>query len=109
MSCGKECSMEEFEALIPQRCRCGGTVKPDVVFFGEPVQRFYEASLAVKRAGLLLVLGSSLAVAPASLFPFMCEGEIVIVNRGPVVSLPPGALLVEMDTDSFLRDCSRYL
>jgi len=106
MSCGKEYSMEEFEALIPQRCRCGGIVKPDIVFFGEPVQRFYEASLAVKRAGLLLVLGSSLAVAPASSFPFMCEGETVIVNKGPIASLPPGALLVEEDTDSFLRGCS---
>jgi NAD-dependent deacetylase len=106
MRCSKEYSMEEFERLIPQRCGCGGIVKPDIVFFGEPVRRFYEASQAVKRADLLLVLGSSLAVAPANLFPFMCEGEVMIVNRGPVVSLPPDALLVEEDMDSFLRGCS---
>jgi len=40
MRCGKEYSVEEFEALIPQRCRCGGTVKPDIVFLESPCSAF---------------------------------------------------------------------
>jgi len=103
MSCGKEYSVEELERMIPERCGCGGIVKPDIVFFGEPVKRFNDAALAVRSSDLLLVLGSSLAVAPASFLPYHCRGRIIIVNRGPVFAVPGGAVVVNEDLDSFLR------
>ena len=66
---------------------CGGTLKPDVVFFGENVPRErVEASLAaVAAADALLIVGSSLMV--FSGFRFAREAhalgkKLIIVNRG---------------------------
>ncbi len=49
---------------IPGCARCGGILKPDVVFFGEnvPRQRVAEAYARLAAADLLLVVGSSLMV-----------------------------------------------
>jgi NAD-dependent deacetylase len=78
-------------------------IKPDIVFFGEPVKRFNDAALAVRSSDLLLVLGSSLAVAPASFLPYHCPGTVIIINRGPVFSALESAIVVNEDIDSFLR------
>lgn len=45
---------------------CGGVVRPDVVLFGEPLSRrfFSAAHYDFKECDLLLVFGTSLAVAP---------------------------------------------
>jgi NAD-dependent SIR2 family protein deacetylase len=54
-----------LEGFVLPRCvRCGGSLKPDVVFFGESVRReLVEAAYArVEAASALLVIGSSLAV-----------------------------------------------
>ncbi|GMR23147.1 MAG: NAD-dependent protein deacetylase [Acidobacteriota bacterium] len=54
-----------FEAFqVPECARCRGTLKPDVVFFGEsvPRPRVDEAMAHVDACDLLLVVGSSLMV-----------------------------------------------
>jgi NAD-dependent SIR2 family protein deacetylase len=67
---------------------CGGTLKPDVVFFGEnvPRARVDECYALVGMAGALVVLGSSLAV--MSGYRFVQHAAklgipVAIVNRGP--------------------------
>ncbi len=54
--------LEEY--IVPTCPRCGGVVKPDVVFFGEsvPSWRHAQAMAALGTAGGLLVVGSSLMV-----------------------------------------------
>lgn len=55
----------DFAAFnIPSCRRCGGTLKTDVVFFGEtvPVERVRRAMAALHRADAMLVVGSSLMV-----------------------------------------------
>jgi NAD-dependent SIR2 family protein deacetylase len=49
---------------VPDCERCGGVLKPDVVFFGEtaPPQRVERAVRAVREADALLVVGTSLGV-----------------------------------------------
>ncbi len=49
---------------VPACRRCGGVLKPDVVFFGEsvPAERVREARAWIDGADALLVVGSSLAV-----------------------------------------------
>ncbi|MEJ2895668.1 NAD-dependent protein deacetylase [Bordetella avium] len=49
---------------VPACPRCGGIVKPDVVFFGElvPSERTTQAYAALARAHAMLVVGSSLMV-----------------------------------------------
>ncbi len=55
----------DFAAFtIPSCRRCGGTLKTDVVFFGEtvPAERVRQAMAALHRADAMLVVGSSLMV-----------------------------------------------
>ena len=72
---------------VPGCLACGGTLKPDVVFFGEnvPAPRVEQAMQLVDTAGALLVVGSSLAV--FSGFRFVRRAAergipIAIVNQG---------------------------
>jgi NAD-dependent SIR2 family protein deacetylase len=77
--------------VVPDCERCGGVLKPDVVFFGENVppprvQRCYDAVDALAPDDTLLVVGSSLTV--MSGFRFVRRAAragvpVVIVNRGP--------------------------
>jgi len=52
------------EFTVPSCSRCGGVLKPDVVFFGEsvPRERVATAMQSLGRADAVLVLGSSLMV-----------------------------------------------
>ncbi|MQY04688.1 NAD-dependent protein deacetylase [Actinomadura sp. RB68] len=67
--------------------RCGGLLKPDVVFFGEnvPRARVDECFALVAGAGLLLVLGSSLTVRSGYRFVQRAAAlgvPVAIVNQG---------------------------
>ncbi|SMQ13885.1 NAD-dependent protein deacetylase, SIR2 family [Streptomyces sp. Ag82_O1-12] len=86
---------------------CGGTLKPDVVFFGEtvPPQRVEHCRELVRAATSVLVLGSSLTVMSGLRFVRQAAQEgkpVLIVNRDQTrgdqhaltrVSLPLGAAL----------------
>lgn len=68
--------------------RCGGPLKPDVVFFGEnvPRARVERCQALVDRARVLLVAGSSLAVLSGLRFVRQAHRAgvpVVILNRGP--------------------------
>lgn len=85
--------LEETAAFVVPAClRCGGVLKPDVVFFGENVpkprvQRCFDAVDALDPgSGALLVAGSSLTVMSGFRFVRRCARAgvpVVIVNRGP--------------------------
>lgn len=67
---------------------CGGTLKPDVVLFGEllPADVWAAAEAVVDRCDVLLAVGSSLEVAPVSGLPLRAVGHgarLIIVNREP--------------------------
>jgi NAD-dependent SIR2 family protein deacetylase len=67
---------------------CGGTLKPDVVFFGEAVDPAQVAAsyALVERSSCLLVLGSSLTVMSGRRFVLRAAKlglPVAIVNRGP--------------------------
>ncbi|MGC8973659.1 MAG: NAD-dependent protein deacetylase [Thermoproteus sp.] len=90
--CGMKYTLSEvlstYDGSAP-RCRvCGGVLKPDVVFFGEPLpqEAFNEAVLLSELADVFMVIGSSLAVAPANRLPLIAKrhgAKIVIINSGP--------------------------
>ncbi|MBN4928084.1 NAD-dependent protein deacetylase [Hoyosella rhizosphaerae] len=68
--------------------RCGGILKPDIVFFGESVPKplVERAFAAVDAASAMLVVGSSLTVMSGLRFVRYAARQglpIVIVNRGP--------------------------
>ncbi|WUI03175.1 NAD-dependent protein deacetylase [Spirillospora sp. NBC_00431] len=67
--------------------RCGGVLKPDVIFFGEnvPPARVRDCYALTERAGALVVLGSSLTVLSGYRFVRHAAEHgvpVAIVNRG---------------------------
>jgi NAD-dependent deacetylase len=89
---------------------CGGVLKPDIVFFGEPVLAMGDARMLVQRCDLLLVLGSSLQVMPASLLPNLTTATTVVINRGEVSISPTSKrYLVEADLDGYFNDVAACL
>ncbi len=74
--CGKEYPVEQALRLttrdIPWRCAaCGQIVRPDIVFFGEaiPAQALDASRELAGKADLVLIVGTSGTVAPASMIP----------------------------------------
>lgn len=62
---------ESFAAIsgVPECGQCGGILKPNVVLFGEQPKGTFQAEQAVLTSDLLVVMGTSLEVAPVSIFP----------------------------------------
>ena len=92
---------------VPDCASCGGTVKPDVVMFGEtvPKERVQSATNAVDRAESLLVVGTSLMLFSGFRFARQAEAlgkPIIIVNQGRTRADDMATLKVE-------ADCSRIL
>ena len=66
------------------RCVCGGTVKPDVVLYGEGLDQdtVESAAAAIYNADMLIVGGTSLTVYPAaSLIRYYRGKRLVLINR----------------------------
>jgi NAD-dependent deacetylase len=57
---------------VPSCTRCGGLIRPDVVWFGEmlPEDAWEEAARACEAADLLIAIGTSGVVYPAASLPF---------------------------------------
>jgi NAD-dependent deacetylase len=73
----------------PPRCpACDGLLKPNVILYGEqlPFQVFQGALQAARQADVMLVVGSSLTVAPAADIPaasLVRGGRLIIINYEP--------------------------
>lgn len=83
--CGKAYPAEyvKYSDGVPQ-CDCGGTVKPDVVLFEEPLNDTVveQAVCAILGADLLIVAGTSLTVYPAAgLINYYRGNRLVLINR----------------------------
>lgn len=83
-------SAADLRAVLP-RCGCGGVARPDVVMFGEalPAAAWEAARAAVMRSACLLVIGSTVEVAPASLLPQLAVQlgvPLVEINPRPVMA-----------------------
>ena len=114
LACRREFDLGSMERMVREaevpRCGCGGVIKPDVVFFGEPVHALEEASIVVSRSDLLLVLGSSLSVYPAAFLPEAAGGDVVVVNSGEVGLAPgPDRYFVDADLDAFFGEVRSIL
>lgn len=85
--CGKQSDRASYLAG-ESICECGGTIRPGIVLFGEtlPQDTFHLAEERTNKADLFIVLGSSLSVTPANMFPMIAKengAKLVIVNREP--------------------------
>lgn len=92
---------------VPACAQCGGTLKPDVVFFGETVPRERVAAVrsALAGADALLVAGSSLMVYSGYRFveDAVAAGKpVVVVNQGRTRADAVLTLKVEQDVGQAL-------
>jgi NAD-dependent deacetylase len=70
IKCGESFADDEIAEGIP-RCRCGGLVRPGVVWFGESLpEEEWDASVsAAERADIFFSIGTSAVVYPAASLP----------------------------------------
>lgn len=78
MSCQRRWPRESISLdRLPPLCECGGVLRPNFVFFGEgiPTEAYREAMKLVSGCDLLLVVGTSASVVPASYLPIMAKDQ----------------------------------
>ena len=58
--------LDDWKLNIGQKCEAGSQLRPNVVWFGEPVPKMLEASEITRNADIFIVIGTSLNVYPAA-------------------------------------------
>lgn len=114
LSCGKV--HETTPALLSQvtsfpqtkalpQCDCGGLLKPDIVFFGEPVKDLELALTEVQKADLLITLGTSLSVYPVSTLPSYLSdnAKLVIINASETQYDHKAKIVLSDDIDTVVE------
>ena len=89
LSCNKAFDPKTLDfSQVPLYCACGGLIKPDIVFFGEaiPPTASTIAFALAEACDLMLVVGTSAGVVPASYLPFAAKDH--------------GALIVEINPET---------
>ena len=78
----------EVPTGVPRCTKCGGLVRPDVVWFGEilPLEVFSKAESAARQCEIFFCIGTSAVVFPAASLPY--------------TALDHGAFVVEMNLES---------
>lgn len=113
MSCGRFHSLEDImnsAAPVPKCMNCGGTVKPDVVLYGENLDNTVIENTveAISEADLLLIGGTSLTVQPAAHLITYFQGQrTVLLNASStaydsradlLITEPIGSVLGQVET-----------
>ena len=89
--CGKRYLAEDIDlSVIPPRCKkCNEVLKPDFIFFGEPIPQdaFLNAMNETKVADLFLVIGTTGEIMPASTIPITAKDNgATIIEINPETS-----------------------
>ena len=107
MDCGAFYPLEAVTGSrgIP-RCRhCGGVIKPSVVLYGEPLDKYVciGARRELSNADTLIVAGTSLSVEPAASFLESFGGKnLVVINREPTPADSRASLVIRGDVAEIL-------
>ena len=101
IECGAPWPMEKIlhSKGIP-RCDCGGVIKPEVVLYGEPLEKYVciGARREITNADTLMVVGTSLAVEPAASFLDDFRGKhLIVINQEPTPADERADLLLRED------------
>jgi NAD-dependent deacetylase len=90
VDCGAYYNSEtlEIKEQVPKCAKCGGIVRPDIVWFGEnlPQDEYQGSERAAELCDLCFVVGTSAVVYPAAYIPFSAKkagAYIVEVNIEP--------------------------
>lgn len=119
ISCSERYPLEAVDKIVekgglPPRCeKCNGVLKPDAVFFGEPIPpKALQRSLAEARASdVMIVAGTSAVVYPAAELPFVAKRGGGFFSTSVTEPSPNvGAIIIEInDEPTQLAKISDYL
>ncbi len=82
------------------RCECGGVIRPNVVLYGEPLEKYVciGARREITNADTLIVAGTSLSVEPAASFLEDFRGRhLIVINREATPADERAELLLRED------------
>lgn len=87
--------MDNWELKIGDKCERGSQLRPNVVWFGEPVPMMEKAIVEASQADIFLVVGTSLMVYPAaSLIDFVNDSAPKYIIDPKLPPVRPGNNLV---------------
>ena len=103
-----------FSSEKPLHKDCGGLLKPNVVYFGEPLpgDAVEKAYLDAMHASIFIVIGSSLTVYPAAQLPVIAKengGYLVIINMGPTAIDEKADLKIDDDASLILPEVYKLI
>lgn len=115
LRCGRIYTLEEmYDRTLNAkdgvaRCECGGVIKPDIIFFGEPLpeSEINKAYAMIENSTLMVAMGTSLAVYPVASFPQIVlqnKGELVIVNMGATQLDSEASLIFKTPLEDFAQE-----
>ncbi len=94
------------------RCECGGVIKPDVVLYGEPLEKYVciGALREIANADTLIVAGTSLAVEPAaSMLRDFSGRHLIVINRSATPADGTAEIVLREDVEEVFRQLSQLL
>ena len=108
MDCNASYPMETIlqSEGIPRCTECGGVIKPSVILYGEPLEKYVciGAIREITNADALIVAGTSLAVEPAASFISHFRGKnLVVLNRDPIPAEEQATLVIHGDVAEILE------
>ena len=110
--CSAEYDLPSF--FLDKKCDCKGTLRPNIVLFGEqlPEESLRKAEEWSMYCKTFIVLGSSLVVSPANLFPEMAKdhkAKLIICNREETNLDRVADVVFHGEIDDFLGRINAFL
>ncbi|MEM3065456.1 MAG: NAD-dependent deacylase [Candidatus Nitrosotenuis sp.] len=89
--------------VLPPKCRCGNMLRPDVVWFGEPLPQdvWMEAIKHAQSCDVMVIAGTSLVVSPANHLPIYAKQ-----NGAVLVEVNPERTVMSSEMDLSVRETS---
>ena len=88
---------------LPPLCKCGNILRPDVVWFGEPLPQdvWQNAINLASNCDLMVIAGTSLVVSPANTLPIYAKQ-----NNATLVEINPEETEMSEEMDIIIRNTS---
>ena len=88
---------------LPPKCNCGEILRPDVVWFGEPLPQnvWRNAVLHANSCDVMIIAGTSLVVSPANTLPIYAKQ-----NNALLIEINPERTIMSQDMDLSLQTTS---
>lgn len=92
-----------FENLPPKCTKCGNILRPDVVWFGEPLPQkvWNQAITEASNCDIMIIAGTSLVVSPANTLPVYAKQ-----NNAILIEVNPEQTQMSSEMDMTLRTTS---